>query len=166
MTNIPGWISNVKNTKVRRQWKEWWLKPWTVPTSPDKARGFKRQLWKHGLVTPHYTKKEAASKDGRAVPDELRNGCQKQGFLLERARHLQGDRPLRMLSWYRSPQHNTAVGGASSSKHMRATACDPLDPIRVSVAQKVWANGGIGYQDRIGGTIRHVDTGPKRSWVY
>jgi hypothetical protein len=163
---VPKWITQIKRADKRKRWADWYKRPWTVPTNPDKARAFKAALWKHGLVTPHYTKAEAKSKDGRGVPDSLRRGCQKQGFLLERARHMQGDKPLRILSWYRSPQHNAAVGGATSSKHMKATACDPQDTIRVDVARRVWANGGIGYQGYVGGTIRHVDTGPKRAWVY
>lgn len=163
---MPKWITQIKREKKRRQWADWWKRPWTVPTNKLRARGFKRALWQHGLVTPHYTRAEARCKDGTGVPDRLRGNCQKQGFLLERARHLQGDRPLRVLSWYRTPSYNASVGGASASQHMYARACDPLTPISVAVANKVWANGGIGYQGYIGGTVRHVDCGPQRRWTY
>ena len=157
---IPKWCEG------KPQWVEWWKQPWEVPVSRLRARRFKKQLWRHGKVTPHYSRAEAACKDGTPVPGVLRGNCQVQGFRLERARHAQGNKPLRMLSWYRTRAYNASIGGASLSQHVLAWACDPLDPIRVDVARKFWGNHGIGYQGYIGGTIRHVDSAWKRQWIY
>jgi hypothetical protein len=163
---IPSYITNVKRRRVRRRWKHWWTHPWDVPDGLFRAGAFKKRLWKHGRVSPHYSRREAASKDGTGVPWWLRRNCQKQGFRLERARHRQGDRPMPMLSWYRSPAHNRAVGGVSNSQHLQANACDPQGNITVATARAIWGDGGIGYQGFIGGAVRHVDCGSRRQWVY
>lgn len=153
----PKWCDN---ETLRRYWK----RPWIVPLSGFKARRFKRRLWKHGFLSPHYTRKEAGSKDGRAIPRRLRRSAQRQAFHMERVRHLQGDKALRVLSWYRSPAHNAAEGGASKSQHLYARACDPLDPIRPEVAEAVFERGAIGFQSPSDDTVRHVDSrrGPVR----
>jgi hypothetical protein len=43
---------------------------------------------------------------------------------MERVRHLLGDKPIRVLSGYRSPAVNKAVGGSSTSAHMTGHAVD------------------------------------------
>jgi GH24 family phage-related lysozyme (muramidase) len=119
------------------KWHDHWRRPWL-----RKARrnlGFRHWLGRHGYLTPHFTKAEAASKDGRPIPKQLRPAARNHAFKLERIRHELGDKPLPIVSWYRSPQHNVAVGGARFSKHMAAIATDH---------PRSWvdANGG---QDRI-----------------
>jgi lysozyme len=104
------------------KWFDHWRRPWL-----PKARrniGFRHWLGRHGYLTPHFTKAEAASKDGKAIPKVLRPAARNHAFRLERVRHELGDKPLPVLSWYRSPEHNRAVGGARHSKHMAAIATD------------------------------------------
>lgn len=149
--NAPRWLT----TKGMR-W--YWNHPWAVPTSPLKARRFKWRLWRHGLLSPNFTRAEAASKDGKKIPFRLRFAAQRHAFFMERVRHLQGDRPLRFLSWYRSPAHNAAVGGATRSQHKKARAVDPATPIRPEVAETVFSRGAIGYQSPSDSTVRHVDS--------
>lgn len=78
------------------------------------------------------------------------------------------DRPIRIVSGYRCPDHNRLVGGAPNSYHTQGKAadivCSDLD-IRqtIEAAEKVWAfwAGGIGaYPER--GFV-HVDIRPRRA---
>ena len=144
--------------------KEHWNRPWKVPLNRLRARKFKKRLWEAGYLSPHFTRAEAGSKDGTPIPSSLRHAAQRQAFHMERYRHLRGDRPIHILSWYRSPSHNAAVGGASQSQHLQARAVDFAELQPLSVVEQVWSNGGIGtYQ----GAVRHADSrrGAAR-WTY
>ena len=129
---------------------------------------FKRFCWRQGYVSPNFTRKEWASKDGTPVPDSLRTNAQRQAFKCERLRHRLGDKPIGALSYYRSPAHNAAVGGASQSRHMMADACDwDISTINrfgrnrfLAAVEKIWANNGIGIYP--GGNI-HTDARPYRA---
>lgn len=167
---MPKWISQIKNEKKRKRWKGWYKRPWTVPTSRLRARGFKKALWSRGYLSPNFTRAEAASKDGRPIPRILRGGAQRSAFKLEKARHDLGDKAMGPISWYRSPQHNAAVGGAILSKHMLATAHDwdrserdRLGGPKFDAAMRRYFPG-IGLNP--GGVVRHADTGPRRTWYY
>ncbi len=82
---------------------------------------------------------------------------------MERLRHELGDKPLPVLSWYRTPAHNTAVGGASQSRHMHADAADFTTQTVAgfgaarfdATCDKVFANGGFG---RYPSGSRHGDS--------
>jgi hypothetical protein len=168
---VPKWITGdlppgISGALMRGFWRE----PWTLPVDRDDetprdraARVFLRRCWRHGLVTPHFTRQEAASHDGRPVPNDLRRPCQTQGIRLEQLRHELG-KPVRILSWYRSPEHNQSVGGASQSQHLFARACDFPDTLPYDICRRIWRNGGIGtYQGR----VRHADArGSYAEWSY
>lgn len=75
--------------------------------------------------------------------------------LLERIRLRAGNKPLRIVSGYRSPRHNRAVGGARRSYHLSGRAADlerGAVPLSVAVASGA---GGIGVCD---GWAVHIDT--------
>lgn len=79
---------------------------------------------------------------------------------LERLRHLLGDKPLRIVSGYRSPGYNARVGGARHSFHTTGRAADlerGVVPLSVAVAAGF---GGIGV---CGGWVVHVDTRQPRT---
>lgn len=164
----PSWC----DTPVLRRY---WRAPWTVPLSGLRARRFKRRLWKHGLLSPNYTRQEAACKDGSPIPRRLRRAAQRQALHLERVRHFCGDRLLPVLSWYRTVSYNASVGGASESQHVLARGSDIDESVRVRlggavfdrICQSVFAHGGVGTQSYEGGPVRHVDSrrGPAR-WTY
>jgi uncharacterized protein YcbK (DUF882 family) len=84
--------------------------------------------------------------------------------VLERIRALDG-RPLRIVSGYRSPETNTAVGGAPRSQHVQGRAAD-IEAGRCTVRQAA-AAGAVGIGAR-GGWAVHVDTrpGPPARWTY
>jgi zinc D-Ala-D-Ala carboxypeptidase len=75
-------------------------------------------------------------------------------------------KPLILRSAYRSPEHNRAVGGAPSSKHMDGTAFDVAmanhDPVAFEAAARAVGFLGFGYYPRSG--FIHIDLGPARVW--
>ena len=75
-------------------------------------------------------------------------------------------KPLIIRSAYRSPEHNRAVGGATRSKHMEATAFDIAmanhDPVAFEAAARAVGFQGFGYYPRSG--FMHIDLGPARDW--
>jgi len=77
------------------------------------------------MITQHFSSVEFACHDGIAYPpewitDRLFPLCQ----ALEAIRAACGDRPVTIISGYRTPEHNAAVGGASKSQHMEGRAAD------------------------------------------
>ena len=81
-------------------------------------------------------------------------------------------RPLVVTSGYRSPAHNTAVGGAPASMHLQGRAVD----VRVT-GTEAWpvmsaavplGFRGLGLRLHAGGTMLHLDDrdGPVVMWTY
>lgn len=79
---------------------------------------------------------------------------------LEGLRRANGRRPLRIVSGYRCPAHNSQVGGAARSQHLYGTASDLDYPCRVQVARAVGVFSGLGHK---GGMLRHADVRHARS---
>ena len=106
-------------------------------------------------LSPHFRLAEFASKDGAdkvLVDDDLVT-------LLEQIREAAGGAVV-INSGYRSPAHNAAVGGVSSSQHLYGRAADIVvegaSPLLVGQIAEYYLDrrGGIGvYQ-----TFTHVDT--------
>ena len=73
-------------------------------------------------------------------------------------------KPMIVLSGYRSPAHNKAVGGAPHSKHMLGTAFDIAmsnhDPVAFEAAARAVGFLGFGFYPRSG--FMHIDLGPVR----
>ena len=111
-------------------------------------------------LSPHFRLAEFASKDGAdkvLVDDDLVT-------LLEKIREAAGGAVV-INSGYRSPAHNAAVGGVSSSQHLYGRAADIVvsgaSPLLVGQIAEYYLDrrGGIGvYQ-----TFTHVDTRAIRS---
>lgn len=84
---------------------------------------------------------------------------------LQALRELVG-KPMIVLSAYRSPEHNKAVGGAKHSQHLYAKAFDISmanhDPDVFETDARTVGFTGFGYYPKQG--FMHIDTGPARSW--
>ncbi len=76
------------------------------------------------------------------------------------------DRRWRVVSGYRDPEKNKAVGGASKSQHIMGIAFDVKVPIsRRAQFYKAAKNAGFTAYGW-GNTTVHIDMGPKRWWTY
>lgn len=84
---------------------------------------------------------------------------------LERLRTICGNRPLRIVSGLRTPEHNARVGGAKNSQHLYGRAADiPSGYATLGQARQAGFTG-IGTS---GGWATHVDVrpGPRTEWRY
>lgn len=70
---------------------------------------------------------ELASHDGVAYPPDWRVG--RGASLMFVLEAINAEMPIRLVSGYRTPAHNAAVGGAKGSKHMTGLAAD-IKPAR------------------------------------
>jgi len=74
---------------------------------------------------------------------------------LERYRALSGG-PVVVISGYRDPRHNAAVGGAPGSQHLYGNAADLRPRVALAAVRRLGVFSGIGYQAG-SGLVRHVD---------
>lgn len=104
-----------------------------------------------GDLSPHFSRREFRCRHcGRAVV------TMRLVQLLERLREISGG-PLVIVSGYRCPVHNRAVGGARASYHLRGMAADLVEGY-AEVDEAVAAGfTGIGTK---GLSAVHVDTRP------
>lgn len=63
-------------------------------------------------------------------------------------------RPIPLISGYRCPDHNRAVGGAKYSMHVQGYAADPTVPVHIDELVPLRLFSGIGDD---AGIVRHVD---------
>ncbi len=105
-----------------------------------------------------------ATKNGSRIPatKEIVENILVLAELLERPRQQIG-RPFSVTSWYRPPEINRMVGGATYSRHLYGQAVDFYVegiPARTVANQISWWPGGLGAY---AGWV-HLDTGPRRRW--
>lgn len=86
-------------------------------------------------LSPHFTLEEMTiSREGgrlgldNSLPEPLQDNIKLLANRMENVRSVLGDRPIMVLSGYRSPAVNRAVRGSINSAHMRALACDFICP--------------------------------------
>lgn len=114
-----------------------------------------------GDLSPHFSRSEFRSRDGVNHPDTA--------VLLRLVAHLEALRclvgkPMRIISGYRSPAHNRAVGGATNSRHMAGDAVDLPSGYCTPAQAEAAGFTGIGTK---GPWATHVDLRPGRSrWTY
>ena len=70
---------------------------------------------------------EFRCRDGTDVPDEFMDNVRELCVNLQILRdHI--DKPITIISGYRSPEYNTKIKGAKRSQHMSARAADIIVP--------------------------------------
>lgn len=112
-----------------------------------------------GRFCLHFTFAEMRCKCGGK-----RAGCQRikvahgLGYRADRYRENVG-RPVRVVSGYRCPGHNKAVGGARASRHLLGDAMDVPPVQHYTRTARLGLFTGIGFQGSSGLT-RHVDLRP------
>lgn len=126
-----------------------------------------------GALTKHFRLSEFRSHDGAPTPPTIALALQLTAEMLESLREALSkdvgrECPLLIVSGYRSPAWNKAVGGVSNSYHLKGLAADVTSPYaspaRVQkVARRLQARGIVGGLGSYPG-FTHVDRGPKRSW--
>ena len=75
-------------------------------------------------ITEHFSAEEFACKDGTPYPAELYDLLLDLCSLLEDIRELVGNRPITIISGYRTPEYNRKIGGARKSQHVEGRAAD------------------------------------------
>lgn len=74
-----------------------------------------------GHITKHFTQAEYTVNQTGACT--INADAYEHAQLLEKMRAWYGQ-PIRVTSWYRTPEYNKKCGGVSSSNHLRGTATD------------------------------------------
>ena len=87
------------------------------------------------MLSPHFSQHEFENSEraerlciNNTIPQSLMVNASKTALLMEQVRKLLGDKPITINSVYRSHTVNKAVGGAKSSEHLQALACDFVCP--------------------------------------
>lgn len=120
----------------------------------------------------HLSWKEIACNDGTPYPRRFIDDGRvfKLADAFEQIRSLCGDKPIQVLSAYRTPQWNTRVGGAPKSQHVQGRALDLKPPQGLTVKQfydlikanhKEFGIQGIGLYK----TFVHIDIRPTTNLV-
>jgi len=123
-----------------------------------------------GDLTRNFNLSEFRCKDGTGVPPEYLCNVRVLATNLQVIRARIGQ-PLVIISGYRSPAHNTAVGGATNSQHLTASAADlrcslSPDELRQVILDLIESGeimqGGVGIYDD--GTVHYDIRGTKARW--
>jgi uncharacterized protein YcbK (DUF882 family) len=135
---------------------------------------------KQKQLTKNFNISEFRCKDGTDVPDDLENNVQKLAEQLQIIRdrlELEVGRPIptRITSGYRTQSHNTKIGGAKNSFHLKAMASDIyvekelMQHLFILINELIDTNeiiaGGITfYRNRKFPFIHYDIQGRKRTW--
>ena len=117
-------------------------------------------------LTPNFKLSEFKCRDGTEVPEEFRSNVEVLAENLQVLReYIQ--KPIVVISGYRSPKYNRKIGGARRSQHLKASAADIIvpgmhpDDVRSTIIKLIkegkMAKGGVGRYT----TFTHYDI---RGW--
>lgn len=125
-------------------------------------------------LTSNFNKSEFDCKSGADMPQEVFNNIQKLANQLQIIRNKVGV-PIKINSGYRSPEHNTKIGGSKTSQHLLGKAADIVidgytpdevaDLIEELIENGDLLQGGLGRYN----TFTHYDigyNGLKRRWNF
>jgi len=77
-----------------------------------------------GQLTPSFHVAEWRCRDGTDVPAEWYSRVRELAEQLEELRAELGDRGIRIISGYRTPEYNKRIHGAPKSQHLQCRAAD------------------------------------------
>ena len=110
-------------------------------------------------MTKNFSLKEFNSKDGSKMPSEVYLNIVKLVGQLQFLRNYTG-RAITVNSAYRSPEHNSKIGGALSSQHLLGKAADitieglkPAEVYRLIdelIGMGLMLQGGLGLYEKKG----------------
>jgi hypothetical protein len=121
------------------------------------------------MLTPHFTWAEVIRSptarrlriDNNLKTQQLVDNARFTAGQMEAVRNLLGE-PIRVNSWYRSPELNAAVGGSKTSAHMKALAVDG-EPVQMplTTAFEIVAASTIPFDQLI-----HERTRDGADWIH
>jgi len=144
--------------------------PAIPPQRPERWTPNNLQLAASIIPGGHFTWAEATQGGTRLPPDQPTvDAIVRIATLAQEARDRIG-RPFIITSWYRPPEVNARVGGASMSRHIVGDAidfyCDGLTGRQLYWALDPWWRGGLGRYTRFP-YLCHLDARAYRSrWVH
>ena len=109
---------------------------------------------------------ELACKDGTPYPEQWRkNRAIEIAEVFDLIRKTCGDKPIKVLSAYRTEKYNRSIGGARFSQHVQGRALDLRPPEGFTVDDFYETIKGLSMISNIRGigkykTFIHVDTRP------
>ena len=121
-------------------------------------------------ITAHFSLDEFKCRDGSQVPDHLLGNVRLLCMCLERIRK-EYDKPIKVISGYRSLEYNRKINSKDTSKHVQALAADIVidgeKPTQIAIkieeliaAGELPSGCGVGtYQGR----FTHFDPRPDRA---
>ena len=144
--------------------------PQPTPTPTRPARWTPTNIQIHATIIPNgsFTWAEATRGGTRMPPDQSTvNGIVRIATLAQQARDRIG-RPFHITSWYRPPEVNRRVGGASQSRHIVGDAIDfyvdGLTGDQIYWALDPWWPGGLGRYTSFP-SLSHLDArGYRARW--
>jgi hypothetical protein len=114
-----------------------------------------------------------ATANGTRIPESpaIANNILKSAKVLENIRSDYNDRPVKVNSWYRDPETNRRIGGASQSQHLSGGAIDfniaGISPWDIYARYNPTWTGGLAAVDRGSYRFCHIDIRPIKSrWSY
>ena len=104
-------------------------------------------------LSKNFKKSEFKCRDGAHVPDDLMDNVRELVENLQIIREAI-DKPVHIISGYRTPKYNRRIGGARRSQHMKAKAADMvikgMKPVEVHkivtklIKEEKIKKGGVG----------------------
>ncbi len=156
---------------------QFWERAKKVLSSPQSSslpKSWREVNWNdfNAKVSKYFTVREVTNADRRRIPqsNDIKQSVFTLAQELDKVREAWGS-PLLVNSWYRPPDINRAVGGASNSQHLYGKAAD-IRPAQGNIYdfQKwldnvAWKDKAVGYGAKKG--FVHVDLRPGRiRWNY
>ncbi|MCU0568784.1 MAG: D-Ala-D-Ala carboxypeptidase family metallohydrolase [Oculatellaceae cyanobacterium Prado106] len=146
-------------------------RPEPLPLPPRPSRWTPDNLQMHAAILPNgsFTWAEATHGGTRLPPNlETVDAIVRIALLAQQARDRIG-RPFRVTSWYRPPDINREVGGASLSRHIVGDAidfyCDGISGDQIYRALDAWWPGGLGRYTNFP-ELCHIDArGYRARWT-